>query len=122
MQLFLALTSLIAMTEISSTSALSQKLVNKAGRVENNDNNNATSYQWMNSYSVKFQGCHHIKQWNEAADDDEDVRIWLYPVSGWSLPKTDSRTAKVFVLHQCSVLVCYQYEWMILAQDRLTND
>jgi hypothetical protein len=29
----------------------------------------------MASYSVKFQGCHDIKQWNADADEDNDVRI-----------------------------------------------
>lgn len=28
----------------------------------------------ISSYSIQFQGCHHIQQWNENADD-EDVRL-----------------------------------------------
>ncbi|GAX21648.1 hypothetical protein FisN_29Hh085 [Fistulifera solaris] len=30
---------------------------------------------WLANYSVKFLGCHHIKQWNDAANENADVRI-----------------------------------------------
>jgi hypothetical protein len=34
-----------------------------------------TAVAWMSGYSVKFQGCHQIKQWNADADEQNDVRI-----------------------------------------------
>lgn len=37
------------------------------------DINDDTSY--ISSYSIQFQGCHHIQQWNHEAEDDEDVRL-----------------------------------------------
>jgi hypothetical protein len=30
---------------------------------------------WAADYSLKFQGCHHIVQWNEEADGENDVRL-----------------------------------------------
>lgn len=32
-------------------------------------------FSFIGQYSIKFQGCHHINQWNENADDGDDVRI-----------------------------------------------
>lgn len=32
-------------------------------------------YSWMVDYSLKFQGCHHIRTWNGDAEDSDDVRI-----------------------------------------------
>jgi hypothetical protein len=39
------------------------------------DQNGDISYTWVSDYSIKFQGCHHISQWNDEADGEEDVRI-----------------------------------------------
>lgn len=38
------------------------------------DNRNV-DYSFIGGYSIKFQGCHHINQWNEYAEDEDDVRI-----------------------------------------------
>lgn len=32
-----------------------------------------TSY--LAGYSLKFQGCHHVQQWNEEAQNEEDIKI-----------------------------------------------
>lgn len=29
----------------------------------------------LSKYSIQFQGCHHIQQWNDEADEDGDVKI-----------------------------------------------
>jgi hypothetical protein len=70
-----------SMPEIPADSALGQRLVQSARRLNNNDNNNNNNQQsqelfsWVSSYSVKFQGCMSIKQWNVNADEAEDVKI-----------------------------------------------
>lgn len=51
---------------LSHSSALSRQLQNDDG---------AYASTWVSGYSVKFQGCHHISQWNDEAEDEEDVRI-----------------------------------------------
>lgn len=58
--------------EISPESDIGRHLLSKARRVD--DSGIDTSF--MTDYSFKFQGCHHIQQWNPNAGDDEDsVRI-----------------------------------------------
>ena len=78
MKFFLALSALLsvasAMTEISATSKLGKSLIGKARRLEQEDQWDQQA-DWVANYSVKFQGCHHIKQWNDEADGEEDVKI-----------------------------------------------
>lgn len=55
-------------------------LMSKAQRVDGRDNNRVLDNQYYNTnshistYSIQFQGCHHIQHWNDDADD-EDVRL-----------------------------------------------
>lgn len=75
--LFAALLSVIASAvDINPQSQVGQNLLSHARRLENAeeeewDGNN----DWVAGYSVKFQGCVNIKQWNDEADDEEDVKI-----------------------------------------------
>jgi hypothetical protein len=67
------------MLDIRADSVLGTRLMQHARRL-NQDNKNQQDesqeqYAWVSSYSVKFQGCLNIKQWNVHADADEDVRI-----------------------------------------------
>ena len=32
-------------------------------------------HTWVKDYSIKFQGCHHVSEWNNEANDAADVRI-----------------------------------------------
>ena len=57
---------------IQANSALGQKLMANARRLENGGE---VDFTWVADYSIKFQGCHHISQWNDEADGEEDVRI-----------------------------------------------
>lgn len=58
--------------ELKASSPLGQKVMSKARRLENNGE---VDFTWVADYSIKFQGCHHISQWNDEADGEEDVRI-----------------------------------------------
>jgi len=57
---------------VEAKSELGQKILANARKLENGDE---VDFTWVADYSIKFQGCHHISQWNEEADDEEDVRI-----------------------------------------------
>jgi len=59
--------------DIPVDSLAGRTLMENARRVVENGQNVDTSF--LSGYSVKFQGCHHVQQWNEDADDEEDVRI-----------------------------------------------
>jgi len=78
--------------DIPLHSSAGRKLVQKARRVENNQNyangQYGGNYQQENEvdwndidtsfiagYSVKFQGCHHVQQWNDDAEDADDIKI-----------------------------------------------
>jgi len=81
--LLVSLSAVLAMPEISVNSAQGKSLLSKARRLDENQNQNQqqeeydfeVEFAWLTGYSLKFQGCHHIKQWNDEADGDEDVRI-----------------------------------------------
>lgn len=83
MKFVLALFSLVAsvaaasqqvheLKDIKADSDLGMKLLSQARNLEEGGDYEAT---WIAGYSLKFQGCHHISQWNDDADEDEDVRI-----------------------------------------------
>jgi hypothetical protein len=67
--------------DIAADSDVARHLLHHARRVDQNQNQN-DGYDYQNvdtsflaGYSVKFQGCHHVQQWNSDADDEDDVRI-----------------------------------------------
>ena len=61
-----------AAAELTTSSSAGQHLLSHARNLEGNQE---FDFSWVTNYSVKFQGCHHVAQWNENADDEEDVRI-----------------------------------------------
>jgi len=67
-----ALSREISISEVKADSKFGMDLLSKARRVEDADEADAT---WIAGFALKFQGCHHITQWNAEADGDEDVRI-----------------------------------------------
>lgn len=56
---------------IPANSAAGLKLLGKARRVDEAEEDQT----WVANYNIKFQGCHHVSQWNDEAEDAEDVRI-----------------------------------------------
>jgi|UniRef100_A0A8J9SFB8 hypothetical protein len=58
-------------SEISGNSEALRLLISAERQL---DQNSGVS-DFIGQYSVKFQGCHHVQQWNNDADGEEDVRI-----------------------------------------------
>jgi len=58
--------------DIAASSGLGQKIMSKARRL---DEDEEADFTWVADYSLKFQGCFHMSQWNAEAEDEEDVRI-----------------------------------------------
>ena len=75
-------------TSIRSSSRAGQLLLQKAQRVLNGENNNA-DYSYIAEYSIKFQGCHHVQQWNDNVDEENDVRIMTKRLARFRLCPTD---------------------------------
>jgi hypothetical protein len=60
------------MDNLEVDSPLGMDLLSKARALEQDEE---IDFTWVSNFSIKFQGCHHVSQWNEEADDEEDVRI-----------------------------------------------
>jgi hypothetical protein len=78
--------------DIPVDSNVGQNLLKNARQLANNNNNNNNgqasyngNYQEVNwndidtsyiaGYSIKFQGCHHVQQWNADANGEDDIKI-----------------------------------------------
>ena len=57
---------------IQADSPMGMNLLSRARKLENGGD---VDFTWIANFSIKFQGCHHISQWNDEADGEEDVRI-----------------------------------------------
>ena len=49
--------------EIKADSELGMRLLSEARNLENSE----WTHTWISGYSLKFEGCHHISQWNPEA-------------------------------------------------------
>lgn len=74
---------------IKVNSELGSKVMSQARKLEQNDE---IDFTWVADYSIKFQGCHHISQWNEEAEDEDDVRIATKRLVRFRLCPTNSCT------------------------------
>lgn len=72
---------------LKANSKIGKKLLNEARRVEQEDGE--VDLSWVVDYSIKFQGCHHITQWNGEANGEEDVRIATKRLVRFRLCPTD---------------------------------
>lgn len=60
--------ALQSISEVKAESNFGMDLLSKARRVEEAE----VDTTWISGYSLKFQGCHHVSQWNAAADGEDD--------------------------------------------------
>ena len=51
-------------------------------------------YDFVTDYQMKFQGCHHVQQWNDQVDDENDVRIATKRLARFRLCPSDSTCSK----------------------------
>jgi len=59
---------------IKADSKMGNKIMSSARKLENN-NDNVDEFEWVVGYEIKFQGCHHVQQWNEEADGEDEPKI-----------------------------------------------
>jgi hypothetical protein len=59
---------------IPSNSVMGKSLLQKARHL-GGDDNAEVDYSWIADYSIKFQGCTHVSQWNAEQGGEEDVKI-----------------------------------------------
>lgn len=72
--LALLATATSAAVDIRIDSRAGQRILENARALENNNGDNA-DYSFLSGYAIKFQGCHHVQQWNDQADEEDEVRI-----------------------------------------------
>lgn len=82
------LTKLPESVEVNSK--LGNKIMEHARQLDNG--NGGENFSWVSNFSIKFQGCHHISQWNDDADGEEDVRIATKRLVRFRLCPTNSCT------------------------------
>lgn len=61
-----------SLNDVKADSPLGMSLLKKARKLEDDGE---IDFSWVANFSIKFQGCHQISQWNDDADGEEDVRI-----------------------------------------------
>lgn len=89
---------------IPLNSKLGRHVMDSARRLdENDDQGGAVDFSFVSGYAIKFQGCHHISQWNDNYDEENyDVRILtkrlvrfrLCPIGSCSDVKSTGCTSK----------------------------
>ena len=84
-----AVVTTTAETSIRSSSRAGQLLLQKAQRELNENDNGSADYSYIAEYSIKFQGCHHVQQWNDNVDEENDVRIMTKRLARFRLCPTD---------------------------------
>jgi len=73
--------------KLTSLSPAGKKLLANARKLEGNEE---FDFSWVTDYSIKFQGCHHVAQWNEEANGEEDVRVMTKRLVRFRLCPSDS--------------------------------
>ena len=71
----MAATTIDATASVAADSKLGLDLLSKARRMEEADDAAQADATWISGFALKFQGCHHVAQFNADADGEEDVKI-----------------------------------------------
>jgi hypothetical protein len=74
---------------IKADSKLGMRVLSKARKLDENQNEEI-EFTWVADYSIKFQGCHHISQWNDEADGEDEPFIQTKRLVRFRLCPTDS--------------------------------
>uniref|UniRef100_A0A7S1BM50 Uncharacterized protein n=1 Tax=Corethron hystrix TaxID=216773 RepID=A0A7S1BM50_9STRA len=77
-----------AYADLKADSHMGQSLLKAARKLE--DGNDEIDYTYVANYSIKFQGCHHVSQWNAEVDEDNDVRLQTVRLARFRLCATGS--------------------------------
>jgi len=77
---------------IKADSKMGQSLLSNARKLDQNNNDDEVEFTWVAGYSLKFQGCHHISQWNEEADGEDEPFIQTKRLVRFRLCPTDTCT------------------------------
>ena len=88
--LFATASAAVEISEVSADSKFGQAILSKARQVAEGEGDQT----WIANMSLKFQGCHHISQWNSDAQDAEDVRIESKRLAKFRLCPSDSCSSK----------------------------
>eukprot|EP00522_Entomoneis_paludosa_P005247 CAMPEP_0172465108 /NCGR_PEP_ID=MMETSP1065-20121228/52478_1 /TAXON_ID=265537 /ORGANISM="Amphiprora paludosa, Strain CCMP125" /LENGTH=367 /DNA_ID=CAMNT_0013221537 /DNA_START=44 /DNA_END=1147 /DNA_ORIENTATION=+ len=116
---------------LSTTSRAGQALLSQARRLDNGEDGD---YDFVGDYSIKFQGCHHVQQWNSNADEDGDedqvrimtkrlVRFRLCPMDSCNSEKSTGCSSKYGdYIVDMNTFVSYYMEGMADEKDRVCED
>jgi len=74
---------------LAADSKAGLKVLSQARRVEENGE---VDFTWVAGYSLKFQGCHHMQQWNAEADGEDEPKIQTKRLVRFRLCPSDSCT------------------------------
>jgi len=85
--LFVAAVSAMSVNALKANSEAGKDLMSKARRLEQDEDED--QMQWIADYSLKFQGCHHVYQWNQDVDEEEDVRLYAKRLARFRLCPSD---------------------------------
>ena len=84
-----AVLSTLAGSAVAMKGPKAAELVSQARRL----NDQEVDYSWVNDFSIKYQGCHHIVQWNQEANGQDDVRIYTKRLVRFRLCPADTCSA-----------------------------
>ena len=74
LSLFVSATAtMVELKDIKASSKMGQALLSQARKL--NNDKNEVDMTWIMDYSLKFQGCHSVSQWNAENDNRNDVKI-----------------------------------------------
>ena len=90
--LFTSAAAVESISQVRADSKFGMDLLSKARRAEENGDEEVDT-TWIANYALKFQGCHHISQWNSEADGEDDVRIETKRLARFRLCPIDSCSA-----------------------------